>query len=101
MKTCRCGKTFRRGARVLVVGDDRKLRPGTVCPACEREALRIVLAPPPPPPVRAVRNPQLDAIKRKIEMYRARASGAGMDPVVEAFDQCLQLVALAQEGRPL
>lgn len=45
-----------------------------------------------------MRNPQLDAIKRRIEGFRKMAEHPYR---IEAYDQCLELVRLAQEGRPL
>lgn len=106
MKGCKvCGRDFRSGRRVQVVSENNRLTGGIVCQRCADDGLTIVLKRPVAKEVkREVRSPQLDALKRRIEGFRELASLGPEDRAsyrVEAYDQCLALIAAAQEGRPL
>lgn len=100
MKTCKvCEKPYRSGRLAYVPDATGQLVRMRVCTGCAHGGLTIVVQRPAVKQVENVlRNPQLDAIHRRIERFRGMSHEA---PAAEAYDRCLALIAAAQEGRPL
>jgi hypothetical protein len=107
MKTCKvCGREYRSGRVAHVIDEAENLRKARVCKPCVEAGITIVLKRPPVRPQgdRTVRNPQLDAIKKRLATIRkiaANGTGDFAHGQIAGLDSAIALVEAAQEGRPL
>jgi hypothetical protein len=110
MKTCKvCGREYRSGKVAHVIDEAENLKKARVCKPCAEAGITIVLKRPPlrPQGARTVRNPQLDAIKRRLTTLRKiacednRGNYDFTNGQIAGLDSAIALIQAAQESRPL